>query len=397
MHNRLHSIHILIFFIAAVQIQPLFAQGMEFQPEVAIQIQSDDNVFLLAEEESVFDHAGGDSRSDIILDGFFTLGGIYESDRHSTRIDAEVFRRNHNEYGVLDFTGGNFGIQWNWLLSPRWKTELAYDFIKNQSSFSEENLASGDIFNQNRIDGEAIYGLSPDRDIYIGSSFKSRDYEQRDVLENERFDIRLGFTQRTSRDNSFGFEISQGEGEYPNRLNLTNFVDRLQSYSEQMISGNMEWNPGERSRVNLEAGYINREHNSELSEFDYNGLVFNLRFRWSLGARTDLTVQAIRQIRDTENSITLFNKDTRLRTSIEWQSTSKLSFTLSASLFDTDFVQANREREDSAKIFEVGANYAFSERSSTELTLRARDRSSNNALNEFDNNLALISYRYKFY
>lgn len=373
--------------------QPAHAKGFIFSPEVHLELGFDDNVYLLADEESAAEIIGSDSRSDVIIEAGAGINVEYEDNGQKLKVQTNAFRRNYNEFGVLNFTGGNIDANWERSLNKRWHTELGYKFKRDQSNFSQENLALGDLFDQNRFYFELLNNLGESRNIYFKSSFQSKNYQLRDVLENDRYDFSLGFEKTTQLGNSIGFELTRAEGDYPNRLNLSQFDESLQSYSEDLAKIKIEWSPGERSNLKADIGYINREHNNELSEFDFNGLIYDFRFQWNVGYRTELTAQYIKQLRDTENTLTIFNQEERFKTSLKWDLSNKLQFTTGVTLVDVDFVQNEGNREDFATILEAGLKYDLDKKSILGLTFKTRRRTSNNTLNEFDSNLAMISYR----
>jgi len=379
--------------IATAANQSAQAKGFTFLPEIEAKIGFDDNVYLLSDQESSPEIIGSDSRSDVTIEAAAGFAAEYKDNVQNFQIDAKAFRRDYNNFGVLDFTGGSLDANWSWNSSKIWHTEIGYSFKRDQSNFSEENLAQGDLFNQNRLYLELCNHLNERNDLYFKSSVQSKTYQRRDVLESERYDVSVGFRRNTTLGNTLAFELTRAEGDYPNRLDFSQFSESLQSYSQDEATIKVEWKPGERSQINANIGYINREHNSELSEFDYNGLVYDFRFKWDVGYRTQLSAQYVKQLRDTENTRTVFNQEERLRANVKWHLSNKLWFISGVTLIDVDFVQNEGNRKDFATILEAGVKYDVDKRSSVEFKFKSRARNSNDELNEFDSNLALLSYQ----
>ena len=120
-----------------------------------------------------------------------------------------------------------------------------------------------------------------------------------------------------------------------------------------------------------------------------------IRDRWDIGRRTELNAQLSREIRDTENVLTLFNEEDRFRVDAAWKATSKLRLSSAVIFRDIDFIQSGFVREDSATLFEASAEYNLDRRSSFEFVFTTRTRNSTDFVNEFDNNALVLSYRRK--
>jgi len=381
--------------IATLSSQTLQAKGFTFSPEVVAQIGFDDNVFRLSDEESASDIIGTESRSDTIIEAGAGFEAEYESSVHLVEVNAEAYRAEYIDFSVLDFIGVDVDAQWTWSGNKRIQTELGYDFKRDQSNFSEENLAQGDLFNQNSIYFEIVGKATQSNDVYFRSSIETKDYEVRDQLENDVYDVAVGIRRISRLGNSISFEISRTEGDFPNRLAFSQTLESLEDYTEDQATIKVDWKPTSKSHLTADIGYIDRQHNSQLSEFDVSDLVYDFRLTWDVGLRTELSAQLVREIRDTENVQTLFNEEDRFKIDAEWQVTNKLTVSSGVTIRDVDFIQSGFIREDTATLFEAGVEYDLDRRSIFGFTFRTRNRSSNNFDNEFDSNLAFLSYRRK--
>lgn len=372
----------------------LQADELEVNPYLSAAFTYDDNVYLLADQEDAVQIIGQDERSDTSIDVSAGVQGEYESRRRSIKFGARVFRQNYNEFSVLDFTGGNASAKGKWKLSPRWSTHAGYRYERNQSSFSEENLAQGDVFDLHRADGGLTLHIGENKDLYVNAAFRDKDYELRTALANQRTDISIGYRQFSRKDNWVAVEFSHGDGDYPNRLSIADDIASLQDYTEDSVKLLSSWQLSDKTRLETNIGYVDRQHNEELSSFDYSGLVFDVDLEWAIGSKTQFNAQLTQRLRDTENSNTLFNKEQRLTLGFEWASSEKLMFKTALTFLDLEFVQQGQNREDTGGLFEFGADYALSKRSTLEPKIRIRSRDSSNIDNEYDNSVATISYRY---
>jgi len=263
--------------IAFVSNQPLQAEGFIFSPEVMAQIGFDDNVFLLADEESATDIIGTETRSDTIINVGAGFDAEYEDDVNTVEVEAEIYRSEYLDFDVLDFTGADIDAKWNWDGNKRINTELGFNFKRDQSNFSEENLAQGDLFNRTRAHFEVTGKATQRDDVYLRSSLQTKEYEIRDQLENDVFGVALGVRRVSSLGNSIGFEISRTEGDFPNRLTFSPTIESLEDYSQDEATFKLDWKPSNKSRLRADIGYIDREHNGQLSEFDVSDLVYDFR------------------------------------------------------------------------------------------------------------------------
>lgn len=139
-------------------------------------------------------------------------------------------------------------------------------------------------------------------------------------------------------------------------------------------------------------GFVNREHNDELSELDFQGVVYDFRWKWEISQRTEFNAQYAKQLRDTENLLTVFNEEERLSASLKYNLTNKLLLTSGISLQDIDFERINENRDDTATIFEAGVQYDLDKKSTVGLTFKSRTRTSNEEFSEFDSSLTLLSF-----
>ena len=379
--------------IASVSSQPVQAKGLTFAPEVLAQIGFDDNVFLLADEESASEIIGSESRSDTVIDLGAGFDAEYEGDIHTIEVNADAYISEYLDFDVLDFTGVDVDATWNWNGGKRINTELGYDFKRDQSNFSEENLAQGDLFNRSRAHFQVNFIASKSNEVYLRSSAQTKDYEIRDQLENDVFDVVVGYRRESPLGNSVGFEISRTEGDFPNRLAFSTTFESLEDYTQDQATFKIDWKPSNKSRLRADIGYIDREHNSQLSEFDVSDLVYDFRFTWDIGRRTELNAQLVREIRDTENVLTLFNEEDRFKIDGAWRVTRKLTVSSAVTFRDVDFIQSGFTREDSATLFEAAVQYDLNRRSAFEFTFTTRTRDSTSVTNEFDNNFVLLNYR----
>lgn len=373
---------------------PVYAEGLELSPYVSAALTYDDNVYLLADNEDPVQITGQGQRSDTIVDIATGLTGKYESRSRSIQFGARVFRQDHDRFSVLDFTGGTADFKGDWKLSKRWTTHVGYKYERNQSSFSEENLAQGDVFDLHRADAGLTLHVGENKDLYVKAAVRDKDYEQRFALANERTDVSLGYRQFSRKNNWIALELNQANGDYPNRLSFFNDIARLQDYTEDSVTLLSSWRLGEKTKVDASVGYVDRQHNDSLSDFDYDGLVFDVDLEWAIGPKTQFVAQLTQRLRDTENTNTLFNKEQRLTLGFEWANSEKLTFNTAFTLLDLEFVQQEENREDTGTILEIGATYDFNKRSSLEPKIRIRSRNSNNIENEYENSIASISYRY---
>ncbi len=368
------------------------AMGFTFSPKIQAQLGFEDNVFRLADQESAEEIIGTDDRDDLIIDVGAGFVSEYESNNQKFELEAKAFRREYLDFDVLSFTGGEIDAKWNIALNSQWHADLGYNFTRDQSSFSEENLAQGDLFDQNRLYFELTNRYGKNNDVFFRASFQSKDYEVREQLENDTYDFTAGVRRTSSLGNTLSFELTRAEGDYPNRLDFSAFGESLQDYSQDQATVRVDWKTGTRSTLKASVGFVNREHNDELSELDFQGVVYDFRWKWEISQRTEFNAQYAKQLRDTENLLTVFNEEERLSASLKYNLTNKLLLTSGISLQDIDFERINENRDDTATIFEAGVQYDLDKKSTVGLTFKSRTRTSNEEFSEFDSSLTLLSF-----
>jgi len=81
-----------------------YADELKVSPFLSASLTYDDNVYLLADEEDEIQIIGQDQRSDTIINAGIGVNGKYDSRSSNIKFGARVFRRDHTDFEVLDFT-----------------------------------------------------------------------------------------------------------------------------------------------------------------------------------------------------------------------------------------------------------------------------------------------------
>lgn len=366
-----------------------------FSPYTHAQLQYDDNVFLLSDQESPAETIGSNQQSDFVLSvgaGFRTQI-THLKQRYS--VDAKVFQREHDRFNNLEFTGGGLNAKWDWALNRKWSGVISYDFVNDQSGFLEQRLTAKDSFDSNRFEARAKRKLTARSHVYLAGLYQDKEYEQRDILDNETSQVLIGYEYGNAKKESLGVEVGTSRGRYTNRFALTPDDPVFSRFDEDVAKIKTRWQISPKTRLNAELGYVSRKHNRALSEFDFDGLIYDLRLRWNIGARTELASGYRRRLNNTENTQSLFTIDDRLLLELRWAASNRLGIVATAARRDIEFTQRlGGTRDDDVYTIKLKSIYKINRLFDIEFILQDQSRDSNNFINEFDKATASISILY---
>ena len=371
-----------------------------FTPTARASISYDDNVFLLSDDELVNNPI--DNQTDP-KDTITELGVGFRSDTspQSQRflIEGDVYKRDYSNFDQLNFTGGNLRARWDWYLSKKWDGEINYLYTKAQSNLSDQRLPNGDVFDSNKLSIKAIRHFSNNQQLYLATILNEKEYEQRTSLDNEQENFTLGYKYTTSMNDTVALEVTSSSGENMNEVNrlITNdftLNPDINNYEQDAVNLITRWNIGANDKLTTSIGYVSREHNQTLTEFEFDGIVYDLRYDWKVGYRTEINWRLGKQLSNTENTQILFAEADTAQVNAKWDASEKIQLSVNVRYRDLKFTQIEEDRDDQIFSFGFNSRYRFNSRVNIDLSLSTQSRDSSEPSNEFNSTIAMISINF---
>ena len=170
-------------------------------------------------------------------------------------------------------------------------------------------------------------------------------------------------------------------------LDYDDLYDLDSTESDYMLG--VQWNLTEKTTGRLKAGYSIREFDTGVREEESSvKLVGNMTFE--LGEKTTLGVNMSRRRKESGTPGADFVLSQGASAWLKNKATSKLSWTISASMNQSEYVGANQDRRDDDMSGGLKLNYQFRKWLGATMGVRHEQRSSNEADNEYTTNTIFI-------
>ena len=266
-------------------------------------LMHDNNLFRLSDSVNPVTTLGTTEKSDTI----FRYGAGVDVDlpisRQRLLLNAQVERRDFDEFGFLDHTAYRLGGVWRWVAGSQWSGDVGYDRRKALSPFGDIQAPIKDMITSDHAYGSAGYRFTPRWRVRGGLDWWKYDHSDptRIPLDHKLGSGTLGVDYMTPADNFVGGQFKYSNGDYPNRQPVAaTLVDNgFQEYEASLVA---HWILTGKSVLDARAGYTKREHD-QFTQRDYDGFTGRLSFDWFVGSKTLLNFAAWRELQAYEDVI----------------------------------------------------------------------------------------------
>ena len=274
----------------------LFAQSAHADAQdplnfiVGVSRMHDDNLFRSSKNE----------RSENITSAYAGIRLDKQYAQQRFKFDFTLTANRYQNFDILDFNAKDYKVAWLWTLTPYLTGTISLDRKQTLNSFQDFN-SSGSLVNIRNLTVretqhfEADY--SPHNIWHILGGFtrstqknsnNSNSFVGQDDFVSNSVDAGVRYNFRSGSAVTVMSHLRQGD--YQDRqLNAAALFDT--AYDEQEVETKLDWILSGKSRLNVRASYVTRDHD-HFSERDYSGLVGNIDFSWSPTAKIRMIFSA---------------------------------------------------------------------------------------------------------
>ena len=390
----MNKVYPLLCFLTTLIFQTAQAASFEYTPYIISGISYQSNLFLVADSQEAREVLDTTEQSDTILSLSPGVRGTVEHQRQQFLFDVSLLRKEFDHFDSLNFNGGNAKLQWDWLAGRNWQGIASYKYSKEQSNFNEQLGLRGDSSEIDRYTFTANRKITPHYTILTGVTYKLHDYKRRRLLDTDQLQSQLGLRYTSLANNSIDLLIENTDAEYPNRNERSVARGLDDGFSTNSLLLRTRWQVTRKSLFDIEAGYLDRQQDT-IKEDDFSGVIGSLRYSWALTGKTMLSSSIWRDLRDSEDQVSNFIKSTGANIRLDWNASSKITFTTQVSQENkkyqsSDVVSELSNREDD--VFSTNAALKYKLRRNISLTADYyyENRDSNQNLRDFKNNIASL-------
>ncbi len=403
------------FCAAALSIAPVFAAVSPPPPTpedgdtvgiyVADQETYDSNLYRLAPNIGSVSTlvAPNATKEDYINIASLGGDGQWIAGRQAFHLDllAEENRFAHND--ELNNTSVDAKFRWDWRVGPYFSGQAGAEFARGLAAFAESLYLGKDLVDSKNYFANGRYQIGPSWAVFGGV----RDAQYSHSAEEEQFNNftaksgNAGVEYATNVANTFRLTYNYTDGYFPQDYVLgTELFNR--NYHESIFNGSVNYALTDKTTLNGNAGYLKRDFLAA-GVGHYSGDIWRVSIDWRPTDKTDLVGAAWHELH--AYSVNESNYFISKGGSIApvWNATEKVALSLVFSLENQDFVNSSTSVITTgplnAKITAQQLNIAYTPRDKILLNafIRHAERSSNQEVYEFTDELANLSVTYKFH
>ena len=301
-------------------------EGDTFRPFVSFSRYYDDNLFRLAENETIFIDGGVKRGPQADSYNVLAFGANVDWRLSRQQILGRATKSlvRYTNFNSLDYDGSDYLAQWNWQLGNYWNGQIGATKTLSQSSFTDLNTNIA-VNNQRTIDNAfatANWLFHPRWQIGSGISqvkVLNSDPNQafNDFTEQSE---EVNLTWRTPKGTSLRAQLRLAQADYPNRQAST--IDN--SYTQQELNISTTWPYSGLLRLQGRIGYVEREHKT-ISERDFSGLTGRATADYFPSGKTALSFSLYRELAAVSEISSSYRLATGISLNAAWSPTAKIT------------------------------------------------------------------------
>ena len=317
--------------------------------------QHDNNLFRLSSSE----------RSDNITTAYagLQLDKLYSMQRFKFDFTLTAYR--YQKYDVLDFDAKDYKAAWLWTLTPYLTGTLSADRKQQLNSFQDyRNATLVNIQNIRTTENQHFEADFSPHGIWhlLGGVTRtdqnnSKTFNEDDSFSMNSVDAGLKYDFRSG--SSITLMGHERRGTYDDRLlNSVSLFDT--GFDETEGEAKLDWLISGKSRLNLRAAYVTREHD-HFSQRDYSGTVGRVDYRWTPAGKLSVNLSASRDLSSYQTNDSSYSRINTLSISPIYALSDKITMRATASISQRTFlgegVVPSSDRVDWSKSAGFGINW----------------------------------------
>jgi hypothetical protein len=325
---------------------------------------------------------------------------------YSLRVDHSWFAHNT----VLDNTGGDASLAWNWLVGSHFSGQVGAEFNRALANFGEARFFGGDLVDIKTYFVNGVFQVGPHWAITGGAREWDVNHGNAAAtffnVKSRSGHAGLEFSSGVS--DSFGLEYAYTKGTYPQNYTFDNLPFNRDN-KEDTYRGTLKYAFTEKLNVDAYAGYLKHELSPQNilppSIFgNFSGDIWRLSLNWLPTEKTQLGFAAWRELHAYLVNASNYFISKGFSVSPTWRPTEKIRVDFLASREDQDYVAIQTVlgllaplRFDRMTAEQINVFYTPRSRWTFNLFIRNERRSSNEADFVYSDRSGNVSFTYKFW
>jgi hypothetical protein len=362
----------------------------------------DDNLFRDAETTDI--PPGAVSREDYVNRITLGLGNDFHMGQQTLRLKGRVFDARYQDNDYLDYTGGDASATFDFNALTALSGRLSAAYNRTLADFANTLGTERDLIEGTNYSAMVRWAIGPRWSV---SASGGRIETEHDLVarqnENLEADVgRVSIDYATPTFHSFGIEYRYIDAKFPNAFVAPDASESASDYEENAALARFTYTATVRTQFRVSAGYVERERPAD-PEGRYSGDTWRAEIDWKPREKFSMLFAAWSELKAyTDVESDYFISD-GYSLSPTWSPTEKLSFALTASYEDQEYLNTrelelvNGQRNDEVLTGLFTFTYKPRDALAIELSYRGSDRDSNRVIRRYDAQVAGIALRWSVF
>ena len=362
----------------------------------------DDNLFRDAETTDV--PPGAASREDYVNRITLGLGNDFHMGQQTLRLKGRVFDARYQDNDYLDYTGGDASAAFDFNALTALSGRLSASYNRTLADFANTLGTERDIIEGTNYSALVRWAIGPRWSVSASGGRIETEHDLA-VRQNENLEAdvgRVSIDYATPTFHSFGVEYRYIDAKFPNAIMAPDATESASDYEENAALARFTYTATVRTQFRVSAGYVERERPAA-PEGRYSGDTWRAEIDWKPREKFQMLFAAWSELKAyTDVESDYFISD-GYSLSPTWSPTEKLSFALTASYEDQEYLNTrdlelvNGQRNDEVLTGLFTFTYKPRDQLAIELSYRGSDRDSNRVNRRYDAQVAGIALRWSVF
>lgn len=366
-------------------------------PFVSISSTQDDNLYRL-DPAILSALAGSISDSDTIYQTMVGVDVDLSQSNQRLNIKFSASDNHFKKNPSLDYFGQSLKAKWDWQLGNNIDGQVAANHETSLSDFANTSNQQSSEKTSDTVLIKSMWRYHPDWQVGAILSEDSNYYDlaalKTSDRDNRKATLLLNYLANSG--SRVGLKLSQDNGVFPNRV-LNNFDSADNAYRKESLLLTANWLLSGKSRLNLEAGWINRlnKHNSSR---DYEGGEAKGTFTWSPLGKLSVDLVLYRQVDSSDYGTSSFSENTGFSVSPRWSISDKLFISGQLSNETRDYIGLNGGSSAFKEVYDkASCNLLYQANQNLDISLGfvLDQRDSTQALRDYESNKITLGLNVK--
>lgn len=351
-------------------------------------LRYDSNLFRLSRDADVRAITGSSDKSDAVYN--LGAGGRYEirPGRQKIVLEGGVEQNWYQRFDELDNTANHGRAEWGWQAGNDWSGTLGIAHRHHLENYASVQSNIRDMVDRDQAYGSANYQplsyLRFTADLDWTKASHSDDARQ--VLDFRSTGAAFTTSWVTPSKNSVGVKLRTEDTTYPSGAFAAHSGTDYRDYEYSLVS---VWNVTAASRLEGRLGHTERKFDQDASR-DFSGPTWRLGYQWEPTGKTALEVAVWRELTGFEDLSGTYMRTNGIGIFPAWSVTPKLVLQGMAAHQTRDYVgdlaltTGGGQREDRERLLQIAAVWTPLRLTKLVFALESGDRTSNQALADYD-------------